>query len=252
MHRSARKQLYEFLVEAFDSGELRRMLHFLPDGRAIERALPGATASCVEVAYATVELLDRHGALVGGAFWQVLLEARPIRRDAIEALRVAFAQCRDAGDRTPVIAARRPQRATLVPQAARAALMRLREETVRELASATMRDVTRGSEDVMQAFGARTLGALVAGSVGRSLAGTIVRSGASARKQRSAETERVAALRLVDACASILEQCDDPLATRWRLRLLKLRQFKRPQTIRGHTLILLDELLKLSTGAKPS
>lgn len=77
--------LVDLLLSLFSSSELRRFVRFGFDaeGRAIDMALPGRTASPAAVATAVVEQMEKRG-LIGPALWHRLKEARPYRISDID------------------------------------------------------------------------------------------------------------------------------------------------------------------------
>lgn len=84
------RDLAGLLARFFSETGLRRFIRGLPSGD-LSAELPGPGTSLVELADATVQVLERHGA-IRDEFWTALIEERPLRRDAIEAVRRAPGQ----------------------------------------------------------------------------------------------------------------------------------------------------------------
>lgn len=82
------KALESLLLSMFSTDELRRFLHYLPDGETLARALPGANATPATVAYEAVETLRRADYLSEPELWERLVAERPRRTGDIERVRV--------------------------------------------------------------------------------------------------------------------------------------------------------------------
>lgn len=81
------EQLQEFLLAHFSASEVRMFISCLPASRRLTDELPGDSVSPRELAFAAVQVLDRHAAL-DAAFWAGLRGARPhlvVEVTAIEA-----------------------------------------------------------------------------------------------------------------------------------------------------------------------
>lgn len=85
----AAEDLQEFLTEHFSPSELRQFVTYLPRGRRLAAALPDGTPSLTELAFATVETLQRHAA-IDGAFWMRLRKKRPGLIPRIAAIQASF------------------------------------------------------------------------------------------------------------------------------------------------------------------
>lgn len=103
MDTPAAEVLQEFLTEHFSPSELRQLVTYLPRGRRLAAALPDGTPSLTELAFATVETLQRHAA-IDGAFWLRLRNKRPRLVPRIAAIQASF----------PALASERSSTLTLV------------------------------------------------------------------------------------------------------------------------------------------
>jgi hypothetical protein len=86
------KELESLLRKMFSAEELRRFLRYLPEGESLSGALPGPTASLVEVVHTAVELLERMAYLTNPVLWERLVEERGRRRAEIDAVHALFAR----------------------------------------------------------------------------------------------------------------------------------------------------------------
>ncbi|MCB9791715.1 MAG: hypothetical protein H6741_03220 [Alphaproteobacteria bacterium] len=90
MHDRSEIELRDWLLTAFSPNELRVIVGRLPGGREAVGWLPGDGASPVAFAAALVEVLQRRGLLNAG-FFDLLIDARPMREVEIRRLQAAWA-----------------------------------------------------------------------------------------------------------------------------------------------------------------
>ena len=84
--RTREEALYELLRLLFDRSALTRFLAFMPEGREVIGALPGAVAGESELMFKTAEVLRQRG-LVNAGFFSLLGEKIPSRTAVIEQVR---------------------------------------------------------------------------------------------------------------------------------------------------------------------
>ena len=77
--------LHQFLLYAFDVGEINRLIRFGPDGADLSAELPSGSSSPAHFVFAAVDLLRRRG-MIDAEFFERLKDSRPTRANEIQEL----------------------------------------------------------------------------------------------------------------------------------------------------------------------